>query len=176
MKLDARETSWVQRAISEVIGKQQWVRRSFRGDSGMLIFQTLENHLGKVMRIWRVADRGWDTILLPGDTGKGWTTFLNGLVSEDEVAPIQVHLPYNCASESHNRGEARREGEHSGYATRKIRDGRERQGSPLREERRGGDDRRFQSRPLAKRNFEDEREAPIRQLRQQRRTEDKNGK
>ncbi|KAK9167590.1 hypothetical protein Scep_002781 [Stephania cephalantha] len=84
LKLDAREVLWVQRVIAKAIGKQQWVRRNFRGDSGMLIFQTLENHAGKMMRIWRTGERGWDTILVPGNANRGWATFLNGLVVEAE--------------------------------------------------------------------------------------------
>ncbi|KAK9126066.1 hypothetical protein Scep_014912 [Stephania cephalantha] len=61
---------------------------------GMLIFQTLENHAGKSMRLWRVGDRGRDTILVPGDDEKGWATFLNGLVEDDDIYPChaQQHL------------------------------------------------------------------------------------
>ncbi|KAK9096746.1 hypothetical protein Sjap_022243 [Stephania japonica] len=67
-----------------IMGAHQWVRRNFRGDMGMLIFQTLENHAGKLLCIWMVGNRGWDTILVPKDDGQGWSTFLNRLVNEEE--------------------------------------------------------------------------------------------
>ncbi|KAK9104732.1 hypothetical protein Scep_021576 [Stephania cephalantha] len=71
LKLDAREATWVQRAISEAIGKQQWIWQNFRGDEGILILKTLESHAGKLMRIWRVCEMGWDIILVPGGDSKG---------------------------------------------------------------------------------------------------------
>ncbi|KAK9107138.1 hypothetical protein Syun_023149 [Stephania yunnanensis] len=81
----------------------EWVRRHFWEDKGMLIFQTLENHAGKLMPIWRVGERGWDTILVPGDEDKGWATFFNGLVNEDERT--HTTSSYGQSMDSGNTGE-----------------------------------------------------------------------
>ncbi|KAK9149053.1 hypothetical protein Scep_007810 [Stephania cephalantha] len=117
MNLDSRELGWVERATTEIIGRPQWVRRSFRGDSGNLIFQTLENHLGKLLRIWRVGSRGWDTILITYDNGRGWGMFLNGLVEDEDSHPStfttsRLHHGYHAPTRAdlldREQGEARK--------------------------------------------------------------------
>ncbi|KAK9108661.1 hypothetical protein Syun_024672 [Stephania yunnanensis] len=52
-----------------------------RGDADI---PNIGESCGKLMRIWRVGERGWDTILVLGDDDKGWAMFLNGLVDEEE--------------------------------------------------------------------------------------------
>ncbi|KAK9158853.1 hypothetical protein Scep_005427 [Stephania cephalantha] len=51
----------------------------------MLIFQTMENHMGTVLRLWRVGNNGWEAILVPSEDGKGWGAFLNDLHKEEEI-------------------------------------------------------------------------------------------
>ncbi|KAK9155581.1 hypothetical protein Sjap_003061 [Stephania japonica] len=91
LTIDQRELIWVQRVLTEALGTQQWVRRNYRGDTGMLIFQTMENHMGTVLRLWRTGPCGWDTILVPHTTGKGWGAFLNALYDEEDDDVLQVN-------------------------------------------------------------------------------------
>ncbi|KAK9089076.1 hypothetical protein Scep_028158 [Stephania cephalantha] len=40
---------------------------------------------GKIIRMWRVGERGWDTIVVPGDGDRWWVTFLNGMMEDDDM-------------------------------------------------------------------------------------------
>ncbi|KAK9087210.1 hypothetical protein Syun_029604 [Stephania yunnanensis] len=102
LKLDVRELAWVQRALVEVIGKKKWVQRNFQGDTGMFIFQRLQNHLGKVMRLWRAGRNGSDTIPVPGGDDKGWRLFLNGLILEDDTDG-EIHRQASTHTSKHIR-------------------------------------------------------------------------
>lgn len=70
--LDNRELDWVQRILKGTLVSRQLLRRSYRADAGNLYIQTLENHIGKVLRLWRATQNGWNAILIPYDNGKGW--------------------------------------------------------------------------------------------------------
>ncbi|KAK9145582.1 hypothetical protein Sjap_005485 [Stephania japonica] len=77
------------------MGKHQWARCNFKGDTGVVIFQTLENHLGKMLRVWRTGEKGCNTILVPDDSGHGWAKFLNGLMIDDDDQLRSAQLQFS---------------------------------------------------------------------------------
>ncbi|KAK9088845.1 hypothetical protein Scep_027927 [Stephania cephalantha] len=85
LNLDQRESSWVQRVIIGALESKQWIQRWFKSREGPLYIQTMENHLGAVMRIWRVGRTGRNTILIPSEGMNGWTALLQALQREPQM-------------------------------------------------------------------------------------------
>ncbi|KAK9150308.1 hypothetical protein Syun_008617 [Stephania yunnanensis] len=44
----------------------------------------MENHISKVLRLWRVGHHGWSTVLVPNNDNKGWNALLIALQNDDE--------------------------------------------------------------------------------------------
>ncbi|KAK9141655.1 hypothetical protein Syun_011055 [Stephania yunnanensis] len=63
----------------------QWIQRWFKSREGSLYIQTMKNHLGAVMRIWRVGRTGRNTILIPSEGMKGWKALLQALQREPQM-------------------------------------------------------------------------------------------
>ncbi|KAK9133329.1 hypothetical protein Scep_012857 [Stephania cephalantha] len=75
VRLDAREFVWLQRVAKGILKREEWVRRSFQGDTRMLFVQIMENHLGKLLRLWRVGLNRYMSILILDDKGKDRSAF-----------------------------------------------------------------------------------------------------
>ncbi|KAK9120617.1 hypothetical protein Syun_018234 [Stephania yunnanensis] len=81
------------------LDSDQWIQRVFRGDTGVLSIQNMENRLGQqVLCICRTGSRGWDdTILLPSEKRKGWGALLQKEKgSEQRRRPNWMLMPSQC--------------------------------------------------------------------------------